>query len=58
MTQERILKLAYHAALDIWTREQEHLDELPGNPYTQARERKAWAEMEEIRAELMKFENA
>ena len=58
MTQERILKLAYHAALDIWAREQEHLDELPDNPYTQARERKAWAEMEEIRAELMKFENA
>lgn len=58
MTQKRIVMLAYQAALEIWNRELEHLQELPDNPFTQARERKAYAELEEIRAEMIKIENA
>lgn len=54
MTQERILELAYDAQLAIWAKEKEHLDNLPDNPFTQAREQRAWNELQIIRAMMMK----
>ena len=57
MTQYKILKYAYATALNNWSRELDYLKELPNNPITKAKERKAWAEVEEIRAMLKAEEN-
>ena len=56
MTQYKILKLAYATALSNWSKELDYLKELPDNPITQAKERKAYSELEEIRNLLIKEE--
>lgn len=56
MTQYKILKLAYTTALANWSKELDYLKEHPDNPFTQAKERKAYRELEEIRNLLIKEE--
>lgn len=56
MTQYRILKLAYGQALANWSKELDYLKELPDNPITQAKEQKAYRELDEIRNLLIKEE--
>lgn len=58
MTHKRLLNLAYCGAIEIWVKENERLHNFPDNEYIQMRERHAYAELEEIRAELIKIENA
>lgn len=48
MTQARLYKLAYIAAVNIWSREKDHLDANPDSEVNQVREAKAWAELQEI----------
>lgn len=48
MTQKKILDYAHTTALQIWAKERECLDKLPDNEFVQARERKAWEELQEI----------
>lgn len=56
MTQERLYKLAYIAAVNIWGREKDHLDADPESEVNQAREAKAWAELQEIEKALKALE--
>ena len=49
MTQLKILNLAYMAAMEKWGKEFENLRQNPSNEITQAREKKLWAEAEEIK---------
>lgn len=56
MTQERIYRLAYIAAVNIWGREKEHLDQNPDSEVNQAREAKAWAELQEIEQAIKALE--
>lgn len=56
MTQERIYRLAYIAAVNIWGREKEHLDQNPDSEVNQTREAKAWAELQEIEQAIKALE--
>lgn len=47
MTQRRILRLAYDRAVELWNREKEESDYWD-DEYHKYRERKAWAELNEI----------
>ena len=50
ITNERILELAWYGALEVWVKEKKHLEENPSNEIAAFKERKAWDELEEIRA--------
>jgi len=56
MTQERLYKLAYIAAVTIWGKEKDHLDANPNSELNQVREAKAWAELQEIESAMKALE--
>lgn len=56
MTQERILRLAYDAALMLWGNERERLELDPDNEISQHRERKRWEELKQVEALLQAAE--
>lgn len=48
MTQSRILKLAWRAALDYWAKEDDILHRNPESEIAKVRTENAWAEVEEL----------
>lgn len=58
VSAEKLIDLAWLAALDIWAKAEEHRKALPGNAITEARAAKAWARVEAIqRARVVKIKN-
>ncbi|MCD8069138.1 MAG: hypothetical protein LUE87_09685 [Lachnospiraceae bacterium] len=58
MTQKRLYKLAYEGALQIWGTEHDRLEARPESRIAQARERKAWEELEYITSQWASYEKA
>ena len=56
MTQYEIVRLAKSMQLQIWSREVEYADSLPGNEFARAREQRAWAKVNELDRMLEKLE--
>lgn len=58
VSAEKLIDLAWLAALGIWAKAEEHRKALPGNAITEARAAKAWARVEAIqRARVVKIKN-
>lgn len=56
MTNERIIKLAYFGALDLWENHYDKLRKNRDDKYLQKAEEISRRELDEIRAELKKIE--
>lgn len=56
MTNERIIKLAYFGALDLWANHYDNLRKNPDDKNLQKAEEISRRELDEIRAELKKIE--
>lgn len=56
MKKSKIYRYAYLKAVDIWTSERKHLDEMPENEVAKIREANAWSDMEYIGKQLYKLE--
>ena len=54
MTEARIYGLAYNQALMVWDNWNTELKKFPDNPIFQHRVKKAWEEMEELRAIIVR----
>lgn len=57
MTEARMVRLAWHGALEIWGHVKDILDANPGDEIMKAHERKAWAELQEVSAKLKAIED-
>ena len=56
MTKQNIYNLAYTGALMIWDAAKKSLEEQPENEFFQAREKRAWTQLQEIEKELKALE--
>lgn len=58
MTNERLIKLAYSAALENWGRENEKLIKDPNNNITKFHERRCWEELLELEKMIKDIEKS